>query len=79
MKYVPAAADVVEQDLVVSSGSERIFPKGLVIGRVSSVSQGAGLFKEIRIAPAASFDRLEEVLVLSRTDSSALATPETVR
>lgn len=79
MKYVPAAADVAEQDLVVSSGSERIFPKGLVIGRVSSVSVGAGLFKEIRIAPATSFDRLEEVLVLRGSDAEALATPETVK
>jgi rod shape-determining protein MreC len=79
MKYVPAAADVAEHDLVVSSGSERIFPKGLAIGRVSSVSQGAGLFKEIRVAPAAGFDRLEEVLVLGATDAGELATPETVK
>jgi rod shape-determining protein MreC len=79
MKYVPAAADVAEQDLVVSSGSERIFPKGLVIGRVSSVSLGTGLFKEIRIAPAASFDRLEEVLVLRVTDGAELAIAETVK
>jgi rod shape-determining protein MreC len=79
MKYVPATADVVEQDLVVSSGSDRIFPKGLAIGHVRSVGVGAGLFKEIRIAPAASFDRLEEVLVLRDAEAGPLETPETVK
>jgi rod shape-determining protein MreC len=79
MKYVPATADVVEQDLVVSSGSDRIFPKGLAIGRVRSVGLGAGLFKEIRIVPAASFDRLEEVLVLRDAAREPLETPETVK
>lgn len=78
MRYVPAAADVVEQDLVVSSGSERIFPKGLVIGRVRAVSVGT-MFKEIRIVPSTSFDRLEEVLVLREPAGDALETPETVK
>jgi rod shape-determining protein MreC len=79
MKYVPAAVDVAEQDLVVTSGTDQIYPKGLVIGRVISASVGAGLFKEIRIAPSASFDRLEEVLVLSAAPEHALDTAEAVK
>ena len=79
LKYVPASADVVENDLVVTSGSERIFPKGLVVGRVRSVGLGAGLFKEIRVTPSARFDRLEEVLVLRGSAPEPLLTPEKVR
>jgi rod shape-determining protein MreC len=79
MKYVPATSDVVENDLVVTSGSERIFPKGLVVGRVLSVGVGAGLFKEILVAPAARFDRLEELLVLRGPAADAMLTPEKVK
>jgi rod shape-determining protein MreC len=79
MKYVPATSDVVENDLVVTSGSERIFPKGLAVGRVLSVGVGAGLFKEILVAPAARFDRLEELLVLRGPAADALLTPEKVK
>lgn len=64
MKFVPMLADVVEGDVVVTSGLEGMFPPGLVIGRVRSVVRGSGLFKEVKVAASADFDRLEEVLVV---------------
>jgi rod shape-determining protein MreC len=64
MKYVSTLADVVPGDVVVTSGLDRLFHKGLVVGRVRSVLPGSGLFKEILVAPSAQFDRLEEVLVV---------------
>jgi rod shape-determining protein MreC len=64
MKYVPMLSDVVGGDAVVTSGLDRIFPPGLVVGRVRSVGRGAGLFKEIVVEPSARFDRLETVLVV---------------
>ena len=64
MKFVPALADVVEGDIVVTSGLEGMFPPGLVIGRVRTVVRGSGLFKEVRVSASADFDRLEEVLVV---------------
>jgi rod shape-determining protein MreC len=64
MKFVPMLADVVEGDVVVTSGLEGMFPPGLVIGRVRSVVRGSGLFKDVRVAASADFDRLEEVLVV---------------
>jgi len=67
MKFVPALADVVEGDVVVTSGLEGMFPPGLVIGRVRSVVRGGGLFKDVRVAASADFDRLEEVLVVRET------------
>jgi rod shape-determining protein MreC len=63
LKYVPSLADAVVGDLVVTSGLDRIFPRGLVIGRVSAVGPGSGLFKEIALTPAARLESLEEVLI----------------
>jgi rod shape-determining protein MreC len=64
LKYVPERADVVVGDVVVTSGLDRIFPKGLVIGRVRSVGDATGLFRDVRVEPSARFGQLEEVLVL---------------
>jgi len=64
MKYVSSLSDVAVGDRVLSSGMDRIYPKGLVIGRVRSVGAGAGLFREVVVTPSAGFDRLEEVLVV---------------
>ena len=64
MKYVSTLTDVVAGDRVVTSGLDRIYPKGLVIGRVESVSPPAGLFKDVRVTPSARFDLLETVLVV---------------
>jgi len=75
MKFVPALADVVEGDIVVTSGLEGMFPPGLVIGRVRSVVRGSGLFKEVRVTASADFDRLEEVLVV-RTPPPDSKVPE---
>jgi rod shape-determining protein MreC len=77
LKYVPARTDVVVGDLVVTSGIDRIYPKGLVVGRVRFVGDESGLFKEIRVEPSARFERLEEVLVVKRQRED-LATPVTV-
>ena len=46
MKYVPMLADVVEGDLVITSGLDRIYPAGLVVGRVRQVKLGSGVSKE---------------------------------
>lgn len=68
LKYVPLRADVKVGDLVVTSGLDRIYPKGLVVGRVRVVAPDSGLFQDIRVEPSARFERLEEVLVVRRTD-----------
>jgi rod shape-determining protein MreC len=55
-------------ELVLTSGGDRIFPKGLPVGRVSKVSPGNDLFLNIRVKPAISLSRLEEVLVVTKVD-----------
>jgi rod shape-determining protein MreC len=78
LKYVPERADVVVGDVVVTSGLDRIYPKGLVVGRVRSVGKGSGLFRDIRVEPSARFDRLEELLVV-RQAREPLDTPRSVQ
>jgi rod shape-determining protein MreC len=64
LKFVKRTEDVQAGDVVVTSGLDGIFPKGLPIGRVVTVDKrGQGLFQYAEIAPAVEFDRLEEVLV----------------
>jgi rod shape-determining protein MreC len=64
LKYVPSLADVVVGDVVVTSGLDRLYPAGLVVGRVRSAARGNGLFKEILVAPSAQFNTLEEVMLV---------------
>ena len=66
LKYVSTRADVEVDDVVITSGFDRIYPKGLMVGRVRYVGEDAGLLKEIRVEPSARFERLEEVLVVQR-------------
>jgi rod shape-determining protein MreC len=55
-------------ELVLTSGGDGIFPKGLLVGRVTKVSSGSDLFLNIRVRPAANLSRLEEVLVVTKID-----------
>ena len=64
VRYVPNMADVLVGDDVVTAGLDQIFPKGLMVGRVSRVLAAPGLFKEIYVTPSAQFEQVEEVLVV---------------
>ena len=55
-------------ELVLTSGGDRIFPKGLTVGQVTKVSPGSEVFLNIRVHPAADLSRLEEVLVVTKID-----------
>jgi rod shape-determining protein MreC len=55
-------------EMVLTSGGDGIFPKGLLVGRVTKVSPGSELFLNIRVRPAADLSKLEEVLVVTRID-----------
>ncbi len=64
LKYVKRSDDVRVGDRVVASGLDGVFPKGLPVGRVTSVSRkDRGLFLYAEVAPTADASRLEEVLV----------------
>jgi rod shape-determining protein MreC len=64
MEYVSELENVEVGDVVVTSGLDRIYPKGFRIGVVSTVEEGDQLTKNIGLKPEVDFQRLEEVLVL---------------
>ncbi|MDR2946132.1 MAG: rod shape-determining protein MreC [Candidatus Adiutrix sp.] len=66
MKYVRQDEDVRPGDLVVTSGLDGAFPRGLALGTVTRVNrQSADIFVAVEVSPAVAFDRLEEVLVVT--------------
>jgi rod shape-determining protein MreC len=66
LQYVMSDEKVESGEEVITSGGDRIFPKGLPVGKVVSVAPGKDLFLNIRVVPAARLDRLEEVLVVTK-------------
>jgi rod shape-determining protein MreC len=68
LDYVLHEDDIRVGDLVISSGFDGVYPKGLLIGTVTAINfQGSDFFKEVRITPAVGFDKLEEVLIILKT------------
>jgi rod shape-determining protein MreC len=66
LAYIMADENVERGEDVITSGGDRIFPKGLPIGKVASVSPGKDLFLNVRVTPSANLSRLEEVLVITK-------------
>jgi rod shape-determining protein MreC len=64
-------------EMVLTSGGDSIFPKGLPIGKVAKITPGSDLFLNIHVRPAADLSRLEEVLVVTKIDERQ-AQPEQV-
>lgn len=66
IKYVMKDEKVEPGETVVTSGGDRIFPKGLPIGKVAESTGGKDMFLNIRVTPAANLSKLEEVLVVTK-------------
>lgn len=71
LRLVPRQETVRTGDRVLTSGTDGIYPRGLPIGVVRSVSPGDELFLEIRLDPAVDLTRLDQVYVLPRRDVPA--------
>jgi len=74
--YLPNINSITPGDVVVTSGTDSLYPKGLKIGSVSAVSLDAGSDGTYAIvSPAVDFQRIEEVFILRtviETDSDVL-------
>jgi rod shape-determining protein MreC len=76
LKYIPLLSTVRAGDRVVTSGLTGGFPRGLMIGAVTSIEKEEGaLFQSAEILPEVDVSKLEEVLVITApygdTDASA--------
>ena len=68
LEKVMADETVQPGDKVLTSGGDRIFPKGLPVGTVVAVAKGPESFLNIRIKPLADLSKLEEVLVITKNE-----------
>lgn len=65
-EYVLRTDDVKVGDVLISSGLDGVYPKGVRIGRVASVvKNSADIFQSVGVEPYVNFDKLEEVLVVT--------------
>ncbi|MBF0232379.1 MAG: rod shape-determining protein MreC [Desulfamplus sp.] len=68
-KYVLRKDNISPGDIIISSGLDQVFPKGLRIGEVFDIKKdNSDLFQMIFIKTFVDFDKLEEVLVSKKVD-----------
>lgn len=65
MRYLPIDAQVSVGDIIITSELSRVYPKGLLVGKVISIGKEfSGLSRYAVIRPAANLSSIEEVLVI---------------
>jgi rod shape-determining protein MreC len=64
LNNIATTSSVAKGDLIESAGIDGIYPRGVPIGIVESVSRGSKMFLQIRVTPSADFARLTDVLLL---------------
>lgn len=70
MRYLRRDDDVVDGDMIVTSGLDNIFPKGFPIGLVTSVKKSEyGITQEIEVQPIINASNLEEIFVVLNSHS----------
>lgn len=70
-EFVARDYDVEVGDVILSSGLDGVYPKGLRVGRVAELPEAQpGLMARAVLEPAVDFDRLEQVFVLLRRGAS---------
>jgi rod shape-determining protein MreC len=65
LKYVESTADVREGDVLITSGNSKIYPEGLLVGRIETLTRRPGdLFQHAAVLPETDFKTLEEVAII---------------
>lgn len=67
--YIETNAKVLVGERVLTSGLDQIYPKGLLVGYVTSIGKRQ-IFQDVDIAISADVQKLEEVLVLKKEPQS---------
>jgi rod shape-determining protein MreC len=67
VEHLGRTEDVEPGDILITSGTGSVFPKGLRVGTIVSVERGRfGLYQEAAAEPSVDFGRIEEVMILPR-------------
>jgi rod shape-determining protein MreC len=65
LDYALRKHDIKTGDIIITTGQDRVFPKGLLVGRVTAIDQPhAGIFKNVLVHPFIDFTTIEEVMVI---------------
>lgn len=78
LRFIDKSAQTQPAEVVVTSGLDRVFPHGLVVGIVTSIEKlPESLFQAVTVRPSVEFSRLEEVAILLESDDflPAIAEP----
>ena len=64
-KYISLNEDVIEGDILITSGLDNIFPEGYLIGTISKINKKINdNFLEVNVTPSSSLTSNREVMVL---------------
>jgi len=67
VKYIPRDAIVRLGDMIITSGLDMVYPRGIVVGSVSDVFNREGdLFLTVKVRPSVDLHAVEEVMILKR-------------
>ncbi len=65
MEYLENNFEIENGDIIISSGKDGYYPKGIKIGTVKEVQSSGGMYKAI-VIPEVSINSLEEVVVITK-------------
>ena len=64
--YIPTDADLVLEDTIETSGIGGIYPKGILIGKITEIIESKNIIDRYAIVETAvDFSKLENVLVIT--------------
>jgi rod shape-determining protein MreC len=76
LDYIDDDNDLKQGDMFLTSGGDRIYPKGMPVGVITSIGARRGLLKAVQVRPSADLGRLEEVLcVIERHEKVDVVDP----
>ena len=71
LKFALRVDDIQPGDLLLSSGLGGNFPKGIPVGTIIKVTRKSfGITQKVEVKPSVDFSKLEEVLVVTKSDAS---------
>lgn len=66
LKFVDRTEDIIQGDIVITSGLADVFPRGIQVGKVSVIlKKNYGLYQYAQVVPSVPMSRLEDVIILT--------------
>ncbi len=70
LSYVPNSQEIAVGDAVLTAGSDRVYPKGILIGEVVRSEPGPAGQRVVIVMPSVELSRLEEVAIVGAFDDT---------